>query len=107
MMNTREQAGSVRWLKQARDEPSKSAPFVRCCCPDLRVCPFPFRRRRYAIDRNAPVVSNDRFRDHAANGETLGMYVLLAFFFVDVRSSLECKRRLFWFASGICCMFEL
>eukprot|EP00903_Cladosiphon_okamuranus_P007968 g7690.t2 len=26
---------------------------------------------KYAIDRNAPVVSNDRFRDHAANEETL------------------------------------
>ena len=32
----------------------------------------PYLATRYAIDRNAPVVSNDRFRDHAANGETLG-----------------------------------
>jgi len=30
--------------------------------------------RRHAIDRNGFVVTNDRFRDHAANDETLGKW---------------------------------
>lgn len=74
-------------LEQSRGQGSRVRPILDAAgltCVFVCARPFPFRRR-YAIDRNAPVVSNDRFRDHSANDDTLGSCVYLWLIYSEVR----------------------